>query len=86
VHYVLGDEITIVMRDGEVESMEVAGQTRGVHLEPLGAPPAREPSDTLAAPDTTTMTLHQAGSPIPKPTPPPAGARPAPGAEPWTRR
>jgi lipopolysaccharide export system protein LptA len=36
VHYVVGDEITIHMREGEVEAMEVVGQTRGVHLEPLG--------------------------------------------------
>lgn len=41
VHYVVGDRITIVMRDGEVERMEVEGQTEGVHLEPL--PPEPEP-------------------------------------------
>lgn len=35
VHYVLGDEITIHMSEGEVQAMEVVGQTRGVHLEPL---------------------------------------------------
>ncbi len=35
VHYVVGDRITIVMRDGEVERMEVVGSTTGVHLEPI---------------------------------------------------
>ena len=35
VHYVLGDEITILMAEGEVDRMEVVGQTRGVHLEPV---------------------------------------------------
>ena len=35
VHYVVGDRITIVMRDGEVDRMEVVGSTTGVHLEPL---------------------------------------------------
>jgi hypothetical protein len=43
LHYVLGDEITLVMENGEVRSMEVVGQTRGVHLEPL----APSPSDSL---------------------------------------
>lgn len=41
VHYVVGDRIMIVMRDGEVERMEVEGQTEGVHLEPL--PPEPDP-------------------------------------------
>jgi hypothetical protein len=35
VHYVVGDRITIVMRDGEVDHMEVDGGTSGIHLEPL---------------------------------------------------
>ena len=38
VHYVLGDEITILMAEGEVDRMEVIGQTRGVHLEPVPVP------------------------------------------------
>lgn len=41
VHYVVGDRITIVMREGEVDRLEVEGQTAGVHLEPL---PRRGPS------------------------------------------
>lgn len=35
VHYVVGDRITIVMRGGDVDRMEVVGSTTGVHLEPL---------------------------------------------------
>jgi hypothetical protein len=35
VHYVVGDEITILFTEGEVERMEVVGTTRGVHLEPI---------------------------------------------------
>ena len=38
VHYVTGDRITIVMRDGEVDRLEVQGQTAGLHLEPLPRP------------------------------------------------
>ena len=38
VHYVVGDSIRITMVDGEVDRMEVRGQTQGLHLEPL--PPA----------------------------------------------
>ncbi len=36
-HYVVGDEITILLKNGEVETMEVKGQTVGVHLEPAAA-------------------------------------------------
>ena len=41
VHYVVGDRITIVMREGEVDRLEVEGQTTGIHLEPL---PGRGPN------------------------------------------
>jgi lipopolysaccharide export system protein LptA len=34
-HYVIGDEITILLSQGEVEKMEVSGRTRGIHLEPV---------------------------------------------------
>jgi lipopolysaccharide export system protein LptA len=34
-HYVIGDEITILLTQGEVEKMEVSGRTRGIHLEPV---------------------------------------------------
>lgn len=37
VHYVVGSRITIVLADGEVDRMEVQGQTRGLYLEPLAA-------------------------------------------------
>ena len=57
IHYVLGDEIRIIMLEGQVDRMEVAGQTRGMHLEPV---PVAEDSlagegvqiDTAAAVDT----------------------------------
>jgi lipopolysaccharide export system protein LptA len=49
VHYVVGDEITIHMKEGEVEAMEVVGQTRGVHLEPLGRRAAAV-ADSVPAP------------------------------------
>ncbi|HUP52573.1 MAG TPA: hypothetical protein VM198_08855 [Longimicrobiales bacterium] len=48
VHYVVGDEITIHMTEGEVEAMEVVGRTRGVHLEPLAR--AAAAADTVPAP------------------------------------
>ena len=52
IHYVIGDEITIILNEeGEAERMEVIGQTRGIHLEPL--PPKGEPVDTLTVPDTS---------------------------------
>jgi len=41
VHYVVGDRITIDMRDGAVQHMAVEGGTMGVHLEPLR--PGAEP-------------------------------------------
>ena len=64
VHYVVGDEITIVMVEGDVDRMEVDGHTRGMHLEPV-----RVMEDSLAAPslgvDTTTAldTTSVGGSP-----------------------
>lgn len=52
VHYVMGDSITIHMAEGEVEEMQVVGQTRGIHLEPLraGAGAAEPDSTTVPAP------------------------------------
>lgn len=57
IHYVLGEEIRIIMLEGQVDRMEVTGQTRGMHLEPV---PVAEDSlageaaqiDTAAAADT----------------------------------
>jgi hypothetical protein len=34
LHFVAGDRIIITMRNGEIEQMEVEGQTRGLYLEP----------------------------------------------------
>jgi len=49
IHYVIGDEITIVMQDGEVDRMEVAGETHGIHLEPVAEGRSRVVPDTTAA-------------------------------------
>ncbi|MDH3270893.1 MAG: hypothetical protein OEN56_06150 [Gemmatimonadota bacterium] len=48
VHYVQGSEIRIRLADGEVRSMQVAGQTRGVHLEPLRSGSAADSIDASA--------------------------------------
>lgn len=87
LHYVIGDEITIVMNEGEVEAMEVVGQTQGVHLEPLRPGPADPPPDSLPAwSDSTTVTMNAARRPARTPTTPlPAGTAPARGAKPWIR-
>jgi hypothetical protein len=82
VHYVIGDEITLIMEDGEVQSMEVVGQTRGVHLEPLSAPP-----DSLAAPPDSAdaandFSLANFGGRSPSPA---GGLPPARGQRPWNR-
>ena len=45
VHYATGSRITIVMKEGEVDRMEVEGPTKGWHLEPI----ERHAADTLAA-------------------------------------
>lgn len=50
LHYVRGDLITIFMENGEVTSVIVEGNARGVQLEPLVASP---PDTTTAPPDTT---------------------------------
>jgi lipopolysaccharide export system protein LptA len=73
IHYVMGDEIRIVMKDGDVEALHVSGQTTGVHFEPLGRRPA---GDTLAV-DTASVTLPDTGAASLPDTIP--GAGPAPG-------
>ena len=57
VHYVIGNEIRIEMRGQQVESMQVRGQTEGVHLEPLqrASVPDTAQIDTLAVPDTSSF-------------------------------
>lgn len=52
IHYVTGDEITIVMNQGEVERMEVSGDTHGIHLEPVTEERRGVPPDTTAVPPT----------------------------------
>jgi len=48
VHYVLGAAIEITLKDGEVDAMDIIGQTRGFHLEPARTAGV----DSLQAPDT----------------------------------
>lgn len=52
VHYVTGRQITIRMSEGEISDMEVIGQTRGVHLEPLARSSRATRTDTTAVTDT----------------------------------
>ncbi len=89
VHYVMGDTITIVMNDeGEVEVMEVVGQTRGVHFEPLRPGGTDAPADSSAAPspDFSTMTQNDRRAPVTDPAAPrPRGAPPPAGGQPWIR-
>jgi len=69
IHYVMGDEITIIMNEGEADQLEVEGRTRGFHLEPL---PLSNPDslavDSTIAIDTMTVvtpsTIYGAGSEI----------------------
>jgi len=97
VHYVIGQEITIHMSEGEVEAMEVVGQTRGVHLEPLGRPAT--PADSAAADSVgagglpaTTTPADTTSARGPTPEAPRGPARRTPDAfaqarpEPWRRR
>jgi hypothetical protein len=53
VHYVVGNQITIVMSDGQIEGMQVAGQTQGVHFEPLSRSSDTDTTATNA--DSTTV-------------------------------
>jgi hypothetical protein len=55
IHLVVGDTITISMRDGTVEEMQVIGQVSGTHLEPpectpAAASPAGTPGDPAVEP------------------------------------
>jgi hypothetical protein len=50
IHYVIGDEITILMSEGAVDRMEVTGATRGIHLEPVITRRRDTPPDTTAVP------------------------------------
>ena len=58
IHYVIGDEITILLNpEGEAEKMEVVGETRGIHLEPLSPGQVADSlaADTLVVPDTSAV-------------------------------
>ncbi len=91
VHYVLGDEITIVMVEGDIDHMEVTGQTRGIHLEPV---PVMEDSlaartsgiDTTTALDTTTLAGSPRETTPPEPSRPPDSRTPSSGGHPQIRK
>ena len=64
VHYVVGSQIRIEMVNRQVQGMEVAGQTQGVHLEPMQRRPQADTlpvGDTLAVLDTTRISVDTAG-------------------------
>jgi lipopolysaccharide export system protein LptA len=58
ISYMVADEITIYMVDGQADHVESVGQVNGWHLEPL----KREPADSTATPSDAT-------EPIPPPVP-----------------
>jgi lipopolysaccharide export system protein LptA len=73
VHYVIGDQITLLMSAGDVEHMEVIGQTRGVHLEPFPVTQRADPAssvspqqgaDSIPVPVDTTGTAHLPASTV----------------------
>ncbi len=81
LHYVLGNRITIVLTEGQVDRMEVDGPTQGLHLEPLARPEADSTgirpdtasrADTRARPDTTAEASVAAA----------AGSQPRPAEQP----
>jgi lipopolysaccharide export system protein LptA len=73
IHYVVGDEITVLLNEaGEAEKMEVKGETRGIHLEPVGrggvvvdstvVPDTMIVPDTMVVPDTAAVGGARGGS------------------------
>ena len=87
VHYVVGDQITLLMSEGDIEHMEVVGRTRGMHLEPFAVTQRADSTesavpppglDSVAAPTDTTQTVRR---------PTREGSPPAMlGFPPWTKR
>ncbi len=70
-HYVVGDEITVYLTEGEIDRMEVLGQTRGWHLEPTAQAPREggsgggeaRPDTTGAPPDTALVRTMESRRP-----------------------
>ncbi|MEZ4414692.1 MAG: hypothetical protein R3E10_02990 [Gemmatimonadota bacterium] len=77
LHYVVGNAITIVMVDGDVDHMEVQGQTKGIHLEPLAPVPDSLADSTAVRPDTARVGQEQ------PPGPPRPGAPDRESGAPW---
>lgn len=89
LHYVVGSEITVTMAEGEVDHLQVVGQTRGVHLEPLTrlgvADTAAVPDTSSLARDTTVAPSPAQGGPIRPRRRAPAAPPSSPEGEPWRR-
>ncbi|MEZ4423989.1 MAG: hypothetical protein R3E98_11285 [Gemmatimonadota bacterium] len=88
VHYVVGDTIAITMVDGEVDRMEVHGQTQGLHLEPMALPADTAAADSLRG-DTarvTPDTVRVGEAPAPRTPGPPVPAELPRVARPEDRR
>lgn len=65
VHYVVGSEIRIQMENRQIQGMQVAGQTQGVHLEPLQRRPPMDSTlvtDSLSISDTTGVVVDTLGA------------------------
>lgn len=63
LHYVVGDEITIHMNAGEVEAMEVLGQSEGLHLEPLSGTTNAAASDSIGGAPTDSTSVSPTRDP-----------------------
>jgi hypothetical protein len=84
IHYVIADRIDIEMEDGEIDRMDVTGQTRGVHAEPGACVPA----DSAAADSVVARARRVApGGPVAtRAAAPPFTPARAPWARPERRR
>lgn len=55
IHYVTGDEITVIMKEGQADRLEVQGRTHGFHLEPLSSLESDSSGVDSTRIDTTTV-------------------------------
>jgi hypothetical protein len=82
IHYVTAERIVIEMKEGEIDRMDVTGQTEGVHAEPAACAPAeadsaspdsvRGPADSLTADSTALGEVGTRGGaevPVAEPAP-----------------
>jgi lipopolysaccharide export system protein LptA len=76
VHYVVGDSITITMRNDEVNEMTVIGQVHGQHWEPPACAAAPQDSIVTPAPPPPASTPPPGSAGTPVPPPPDSGSAP----------